>query len=480
MSVPSPVRFSGSESPSVEELAGGVPVQINVVTDAAGALRLRPGIATWPDFPLSFIVGTAPAVIGITAWNGNIIYVTEDRNIWAVTTPGTVVALSSAVLATKLDGGLRPVFTATRTRIIISGGGKPQKWEGAGLSSRLGGSPPAMSHITAISQRIAGNDSGVSGIVYWSGIGDTGAETWTTGLNFREAETKQDSAIGLYENSNELVVLGTETIQMLSPDPVETFTNARTIEIGWGAPSSYIGLDQQFMGLDSKDRAILCDGRSFRDISSPFVGKDLSEMTSTSDCWGARYPFHNYDFGLLNFPTDGRTLAYETKTKSWAEWRGYDTVRAGLGAFGGALAFRVTSAYFWEAKRIMLVGLANGQIAMLDPSATDDLGTPITAQVTSTFEDRKTSRLKQCSAVRLRFRRGGDSTGTAVALYSYRDNTGGFCEPYRITIGDSSDVEPVVEIRTLGTYRQRQHRIVVDSGAFSFADMDEDFTVLAN
>ncbi len=465
------VKFSGSETPSVDELAGGTPAQTNVAVDAAGAIRMRPGVAELDTFPAA--PASAGPVVQIGSWQGIVIYVTEDRQVWSFT-PGLVTALSSGSPATKVDGGLRPVIASTRTRAIITGGGRPQKWEGAGLSARLGGSPPVSSHVATIAQRVVLSASDPSGIVYWSGIGDTGAETWLTGLNFREAETKQDRLVGLYENSNELVALGTETIQMLSPDPSETFTNARSIPVGWGSPHSYIQLDEMFMGLDARDRVVLSNGRSLETISSPAIGRQLEEA-ETSDAWGFRYKFENYDLGALVLPTDGRTFVYDAGGKSWTEWRGYDSATGGFGRFN------ITAAYYWPEQKTTLVGLSDGRLARLDPSATTDLGEPIVCQLTSTFEDHNSTRLKHCQHLRFKFHRGGDAIGgTNVMLYSYRDDLGPFCEPFRIPIGDPTDVSPVVVIDSPGMpYRVRQHRIVVDSTAFRFAGLTEEYALLS-
>ncbi len=467
-----PVKFSGSESPSVEELAGGMPPQINAVTDAAGAIRMRPGIAAWSSFP--GVIPNASPVIGMSAWNGSLVYVTEDRLIWALLSAGNVIALSDAADSTTvLDGSLRPVFATTRTRIIIAGGGLPQKWEGTGLSARLGGNPPAFSHVTTIAQHVVGNASDVSGLVYWSDVGDTGAETWTTGLNFLEAATKQDPVIGLYENTNELVVLGTETIQMFSPDLSIVFSPSRTIEVGWGPPHSYIQLDEQFMGIDARRRAIVSNGRSFEVTSSPAIGRQLDEFPRVDDCWGMRHSFHNYDFAIFNFPSAGRSFSFETTTKAWSEWKGYDSTLNGLGYLGA------TSSYFWSAQNTTLVGLATGQIAILDANSRTDLGNPITVRVTSAFQDRGTYRQKKCNAVYLKFRRGIAEDGTEPkVLLEYRDDTGKWGEPFRVYVGNSDDPYPVVMFRSLGIYRVRQWRITTDSVTFSFAGMDEDYSVL--
>lgn len=474
------ISFAAGESPSVDEFAGGLPAQPNVLVDAAGAVRMRPGISAYSLFPTA--IPNASPVIGMGAWSPNsggayLIYVCQDRTIWALISPGNVIALSDATAATRLDGSLRPTFAATRSRIVIAGGGAPQKWEGVGLSARLGGSPPNFSHIVCANQRLVGSDSGVSGLIYWSGIGDAGGghETWATGIDFREAESKADPCTGLYLNSGELVALGTETIQMLSPDPSVVFTTARTIDVGWGAPHSYCQFDDGFMGLDARKRAVSSNGRSLDVVSAPNVGEQLEDVSTAADCWGARYSFGNYTLALLTFPTDGRTFCFDKGTGLWSEWNGYSS------ALGARAAWSPTSAYFWPAKGVTLVGLPTGQIAMLDKNATTDLGSPIVVQMTSTYEDHGTSRLKHCKAARFRFHRGSDvAGGTATALYSFRDQPGPFSEPQRLTIGSAAEADPVVQIRSQGEFRQRQHRIEVDSVAWRFAGMELDVEILGN
>ena len=326
----------------------------------------------------------------------------------------------------------------------------------------------------AIAQRLVGNANDPSGILYWSDVNDP--ETWQTGLEFAEAETKQDPCIGLYENTNELVALGTESIQMMAPDPSVTFSPSRTIEVGWGPPHSFIPFDEKFMGLDSRNRFIISNGRSFEVTSAPSIGQAIEDAgTSVADCWGMRHKFGNYDLGVWTLPTDGRTFVFDSTGGTWSEWRGYDTDHSALGKFA------ITAHCYWPAQKLNLVGLATGQIAILEPTASSDLGTAIIAQATSTFENRGTSRQKKCHGVRLRFHRGGLPVGTpGHVLLSYRDDLGAFCEPFRLDIGDPSDVQPVVQVRSLGTYRQRQWRIVVDSTLFRFASAEEDWLALNN
>lgn len=469
------ISFSAGQSPSVDEYAGGLPAQPNVLIDAAGAVRMRPGISAWSLFPS--VIPNASPVIGACAWGPNgsnayLVYVCADRTIWALIAPGFVVALSDATAVTKLDGSLRPVFAPTRRRIVITGGGAPQKWEGAGLSARLGGTPPNCSHVVALARRLFVNDSGVSGLIYYSEVDGFGAghEIWTTDTAGQfEADSKPDPCKGLYANSGELVALGDETIQCLSPDPSQVLSTARTIDVGWGAPHAYATFDDGFFGMDARNRAVQSDGRSLSVVSSPTIGDQLEDVATTDDCWGARYAFGNYNLALLTFPTDGRTFCMDKGTGLWTEFR------------GSAGPWTPTSLYYWAKYRVTLVGLPTGQIATLDKNATTDLGAPVVVQMTSTFEDHNTSRLKLCKHARFRFHRGIDAAGgTAAAVYSYRDGPGPFIGEQRLEIGDATDSDAVKTLDSLGEFRQRQHRIEVDGVAWRFAGMELDVEVLGN
>lgn len=468
---PPVIPFGAGLSSGIEELSGGTPSSLNCVADASGALRTRPGLSTWADFPA--VVPDANPVVGIFAWNGYLIYVTQDsagvRRLWALTTPGIAGPLSDATAASQLPGSLRPVFTADLTRLVVAGGGAPQKWEGIGLSARLGGSPPNFSHVAAISKRIVGNDSGVSGLFYWSGIGDTGHETWTTGLNFAEAEFKPDRALGAYTSSGELVVPGPDSVQVFSPDPSVVFSPVRSMDFGCGAVYSFTPYNEEFFILGTERQVMRSNGRSFKDVAEGKIAKTLDRLATVSDAWGFRAKFDASDVVAFQFPAVGRTFAYDVPLDRWSEWRS---------ATG---AFAPTSLYYWKDRKLYLAGMPDGRIMLLDPTVATDDGAPISVEATSPFLNQGTSSLKLCKVVRLRFRRAAPTDGSAEQFVelSYRDDLGGFCEPFRLSLGSDTDIEPVVELRSLGTYRQRQWRIRVSAQSFVLAGAEEDASVLA-
>src|SRR5512144_891774 len=113
------LQFRLGQSYGVEELAGAPSLAANVVFDAGKAVRRRPAIVAWDDFPTP---ATASAVTHISIFGNYVVYTTEDRKLHAWLAPGLVQELSDATATTKLDGDQRTTSTSTATRWIVAGG----------------------------------------------------------------------------------------------------------------------------------------------------------------------------------------------------------------------------------------------------------------------------------------------------------------------------------------------------------------------
>lgn len=481
------VPFGQGESPGLEPLTGGVPPSVNVVADATGAVTLRPGITAWEGFPEEAPI--SDPVVGMHRRDSErLLYVTRRpepalsafgfsyHRIGIVPTAGVAQELPEAsVFTVDFQGTLRPRFALTRTRLCVSAGGPPVQWSDAsagyqfipGLSTSV-----AAVGIVATTQRliVAANDA--SGLMYWSGVGDTGHESWTLGLNFAEAEFKPDRLVGLAASAGEIVALGTETVQMFSPDPSVVFSPARSMDIGCASGDSFVPYGEEFFWLSDRQEIVRSNGRSFAAISGPDMTKTLKGYATVSDCWGYRAQFDNSDLISFTFPTAGTTLTYDAGLKRWGEWRGF--------ADGQWANFAPTSHYFWAERNLHLVGMPDGRIMRLDPDAETDDGDPIVAELVTPFVSHGTGAWKLNVALRLRFRRGeGTSTESFAELWT-RDDTGAWGEPYRISLGTEQDQEPVVEIRSMGTYRQRQYRLRIGGKRFVFAGAEEEYRILGS
>lgn len=470
-----PLPFSDGQASGLDALSGAPQVMVNSLVDLAGSRRGRPGISTWSDFPAA--IPNASAVDAMAVWDGNLVYVTRDRKVFAWTSSGTVATLSDTTAATKVDGALRPMVLSTRTRAVIVGGGVPQKWTGGSLSARLGGSPTLMTSIVGIASRLVGGVADESGVFVWSGLGDVAHESWDA-LDFTEAEAKPDVLQRVVDNTNELFAFGSETLQVFSPDPVLGFAPGRALNLGTLSPQSIVAVDDMFAFLDRERRFVMTDGRGFSDeqsvLSKPLEAA-LRSLTSVTDCWGFRMRVDRWDAVVWMFPTDGKGFIWNRRSNTWSEWR----------AFGvsGYTAPTITSAVSWPEEDLFLVGLSTGQIAQLDATAFTDLGAIIKVELVTGFVDHGSDNLKHCKAAKFAFRRGATAqSGTApLVQISYRDNPGPFGPPATFSLGLAGDYDPILEMRSEGTYRRREWKLEYTSDAeLSFLGAREEFVPLEN
>lgn len=456
-----PLAFGLAQNSGVEEMGGAAPLSSNVMADAGNAVRTRPGIVAWDDFP------TPPAtseVLGMVVYGDFLVYVTADRKIHAWEATGLVRELSDATAATQLDGSARPTFAVTTERVTIAGGGLLQSWAGTGLSARLGGSPPSATHVVGINTRLVVNVRANTGQIQWSEPGAGSHETWPA-INFMELEARPDPLPALFDDTNELIGLGTETLQFLVADAVRGFVTSRALNVGTRSPYAFCQSDEFFRFLDAKKRLLESDGRSLTPISSPSLTKTLRDLVTVDDAWAFHLHIGAYSVAVWVFPTEGRAFAYNAEAKSWSEWRGWSASGSGPVAF--------SSYCYFPAHDLHLVGTSTGHIRKLDLEAYADLDDPLVADMVTGFQDRGSKKFKINEAVRLTFRHTPGTT-PRVAL-TWRDDTGAYGQPIYFDVTRSG----TVEIRSLGTYREREWRLTFsDDSPLTLVDAVEDYLQL--
>jgi hypothetical protein len=465
-----PIAFNAGQNTAAAELGGAMPLVVNVVPDAAGVVRCRPGIKAWS----SFGTATGSPVIGMSPFSGYLVYVTADRKIHAVTPQGNTLELSDDTDATKLAGAGRPTFASGRVMLVMAGGGAMQKWTGDGLSARLVNKgtvdvadPPDASFICAIAKRLVAQVPGKSGQLQWSGPLED-YENWDMavgGAAFIQADAKPDPLVSMADNTNEIFAFGSHTLQVFAPsslqiDPTDAnnildFAPSRTMQIGTVSPFGICPVDDTFAMLDRQRRIVITDARSYNDVSKP-IFQAIRDMKDVTNAWAFRMRFARFDCVVWMFPTDGFGLIYDISSQTWCEWRAWNA---------GDEPVTITSAYNWAEQNVFLVGLSDGSVAQLDDQETTDLGAPIIVELVSGFTSHSTSAQKACKTLMLSFKRtwsalpapaNGLSPSGHVRV-SMRDNEGAWKIIKDIELSSSS--EPCLQIRSLGVYRTRQWRI---------------------
>jgi len=472
-----PIPFQQGLASGLDQLSGAQPTFENFLPDAAGALRQWPGVRTWSDFPGA---PAASPVIGMFHWRSWLIFILQNRSVYALEDNGTVLDLSYA-----LGGSGRPVFTYDQTRVAFVGGGAPGQWQGAGPATDLApgatlpsGSPLALTSIAYIAQRFIGASNDLSGFLVWTPPGAGNHTSWPiVGPYFAEAEGAPDPIAIALANSNELFAIGTETTQTYSPDPDIGFSIASSIAVGVATDSTGYGAftvieteDGNLSWLDNNRRFVQSNGRSADVISSPGMAATAKSLTTISDGWGCNIMLGSHDLLVWCFPTEKRCFWYDKITKKWGE-------RSSLDANGDNQSWIAQSYFYWAERNLHLVGLSDGTIGELTFDAATDNGLPIKAVSETGFQDHGTFLRKINERVYLQFRRGGTAppaTAPTVTL-RYRDDLGAWKVAKSISMG-AANYQPTVPTDCLGEYRQRQWRIEWTGGSdFLLAGASEQF-----
>lgn len=481
------IPFGNNQASGLDALAGAPPIAMNIVTEpGTGAIRRRPGIVSYISATVNAdgIDGLYETVTGDLFAVGGVL---PNRNIYLVTPTGA--ASLSGYSGANLLGTSRPVFAETEAILAIAGGDAPQKVilpaadpQGSQPyeSSRLGGSPPVGSHIVANASRLLGNntDSDKDQINYSAvatGSAYTGFEDWTTVNQAGEfqANARPDPVVALAENTNEVFVFGSTSLQVWAPDATAAYAPVVTTETGCSAPYSVIKVDSSFAVLDHLRRFVMTDGRT-TEVISEGIQRTLNDMETVSDCYGFRVMTGPLDLLVWSFPTDGRTFVYQ-KGVGWSQWSGWDSTSSTWGTFD------VTAKTLHRSTSDVLVGTSTGKVGRMTFDASADFGGPnINAFIETGFISHGTENRKHCNSVTFSLRRG-ETTGTSepYALLSWRDNTGPWEPGIPVSLGSTGDYYDTVQLYSLGVYRRRQWRLEFNGDeTLVVASVVEDFDIL--
>ena len=470
------LSFGPDQKPSSHELGGSSPYAMNVTIDESGVVRRRPGIQLYSAAPSSVI--DAMGIYSVyEAVTGQLFVVGGGglRNIYQIVGG---VAISRSSNGIQLTGARRPVVAETDAMIVYADGGVPVKVPLLSpAAALLGGSPPQSTHVVAMNARLLMNDiSNPSHIrasaVQLGTMDTTGHETWsglTAGL--LQGEARPDPVVSLNEQSGELYVFGSRSLQSFLPDPLTIYSAGVTVDSGLVAPYSSIKVsDKSLAWMDQERRFVIGDARGADVISQP-IQNALHDTAVASDCYGYRVALGYLDALVWTLPTDGRTFVY---SGGWSQWCQHLN--------GAIMPFPVLSHFRRQSGSENLVGLTDGRLCRLTVDAPDDLGTPITASVMTGFYRHETSLKKKTWSVKVALMRGtGASSGTVAGNLYYRDDYGSWSDGIPVSVGSPGDSCPVVDLGTIGwPYRMRQWRWEFSAqSSYALASVQEEYEVCA-
>jgi hypothetical protein len=473
-----PIPFANAQQSGLEQLGGASPIALNVITRGT-TIRRRPGLAPYSNAGVPAGSGPVGALLVTQAGKLYVVSGTSpNRHIYRLTPTGALNL--SNIPEGDVRGTSRPQMLETESILAITGGERVQKLVlDTEASSPLANAP--MGKMLAYHQyRLLIEDPDTTTLVDFSDLASgptdfSGFETWGTGsgtAGFIQVNAKPGAVKAVAENTNEVFVWSERDMQVFAPDQQNVLTYARAQELGCGAPYSVIRSDEQFAWLDHLRRFVMSDGSNYV-VLSQGMQQVLNDMTTVDDCFGYRYLEGDADVLVWTFPTDGRTFAYQ-KGVGWSQWTLWNPPNL-ISPWGNL----VTSHHLVAGSGLNLVGLSDGYVAELSTRNTTDLvSLPIAASVTTGFQDRGSDNRKVCQGVQLSLKRGQTTGDEPIALLSWRDDLGPFGAPIEVGLGQTADMEVVVNLRSLGVYRRRQWKFeFTGTDDYQLISVSETFTI---
>lgn len=505
-----PIPFGPALETSGEPISGASSEAFNVILDARGVLRKRPGLAAYTGVAPATAVD-ANGVLGLYLTEAKVAHTSGSATV-SGTNPGVLYAVGATVNASggghnagrnvyRIAGGSatlvgtgvanedrlatpaaiattrfpRPVFAETEALLVIAGGAqvgkidiRPETYSAPNFTTNadyqemsfLGGCPPLASHILGNSSRLLANDTQLdqtklrySDIT--QGITDfSGHETWSPSpgsAGFFTAEARPDSIVACAENTNDIFVFGRTSLQLFSPDTAVTFAPSITREVGCLAAYSPVKVDDRYVWLDHLTRVVISDGREWQDVGKP-IQATLDGLTTPSDCYGYRFSESFADAVVFRFEADSETLVLQPGI-GWGRWAQYSATTDSF------TMFPVLSHVVRQDGGLNVVGLSDGTIRLLSLDNETDLGSAIVSYVRTGFIDRDSNNRKRTTAVHLVLKREPTLSRDVICYLEWRDELSDEWNEVAIELSvDDGNLDPVVPLYSLGVYRRRQWR----------------------
>lgn len=448
-----PVDISAGLVSTADDMSPATSKLVNWQPDVAGILRMRPQLK---QFVTTVDDSSFFNAIGLYQWKNWLVAVGDNRKVYALdsASPTVWTSLSDGTAATQVTGSERPTFAESPSYLYIAGGGPIQKWTGAGLTARLGGTSPNTTHIINIAQRLVARDMANPGRYLYSDLGEGNDSTWGP-LSFITAESRPDDLAAIKENIAEIALFGTSTMEIhgISTDPLVPFQRLNTLSIGCSAAHSIVSIDGVYHWLDDRRRLVRGDGRSY-EVFGEAIQRDLRELSEVSDAVGYREDTKRNNCLVWNFPTAGRSWAYDVGAKKWTERGFWDSASAANGAWD------ITAHAFWDAINANVVHVDGGRlVSVLDTEnvgVSDDFAL---AELVTGWQDFGTDNRKRSARVRVVMRRGTTPLGSTSGQLevAVEDDGKGFT-PFRvIDLGQPYDTNPSIDCHFGGVFRRRRY-----------------------
>lgn len=438
----------------------------NLLINDAGSNQTRPGLG-----PESGFATLGAKAIGATYFQGRAIFVTEERDVWALSSDGTTENITGA----KLGGDRRPFFATDGRILAIAGGGKPIQYLGGGTTELMPGNAPTCSHMLYLDGYWIANMLGTGEFAFAGPTRDL-RETWNA-LDFATAEALPDSINAIATSIRELHIFGPESVEIFQNYGEEDvpFVRIFTLDNGLVAPYSVINANNTLFWLDSNRRFVESRQRTPVFISNE-IHSEIQAMTVVSDCYGYKIDYKDQFLLVWVFPTERKSYWYNYKTQQCGRFESFvsDT----------DVTFRLNAyAYDKDTNTHYVADNTSAKIFKFSDAYLHDGDQPIRRIRRTGVITHGTFVRKQSNRYRIWVKRGMGALDTTepYLLIRFRDDGKPWSAFRRVGLGKIGQMESYVEISYREIYRARQIEIVcTDAVGLWINRIQEDVEVLGS
>jgi len=423
----------------------------------------RPGLTEWLD-------------LSVTAGVDGLHYWTRQDKLVSVCN-GDVDLITEAASNTDITGtadmtaGNTPTFAdvAGSSLYIASGGQIGAYPAAAGAYLADGDAPTAVRFVATINQILTAlkdDDERFD----WANAADP--TTWDG--DYSTVEAKPDLAKAMLAANGYLYFPGDSTCEIWRDDGTTFVREAQAVVArGCIARYSVVEINGILYWLDENREIIALNGFTPVVVSIPTLSRYLESFGTVSDAIGLKIPIDGRYFYVLTFPTEKKTLVYDTNMNQFYEWSYWDANKAEHTAWRG-----ISAAYAPDWNKVLVGDKSNGKI--YEMAGTTDDGDTIRTVLQTDFYDRgDPGKVKFCDGIDLVFKRANTNTTPKTMEISWRDDGESDWSGYRtVDIEAQGQTELIVRENRFGRYKRRMWRFIMsDATQAALLSANERFTI---
>lgn len=451
---------------------------LEAVPNLGYSIRRRPGLVEFGD------VGSGIPSDGIFEWEAaGLVLVVNNGQIYKLTSTGSLTTITTDPLISGTPVIFSDGAKADSTPFLYMANGKlVYSLNGTNtLYPTDAGTPSTATHVTFLNLKFLANVPGTNQFLF-TDVNPAGPATidplyWSSSDNPLTAESKGDNLVYLGEHLQEILAGGSQGMEIWQDDGVTPFSPLpqAASKIGIEAPYSVAFADNAFFSLSVID-GVRCvtkmTGRVPQVISEP-IANILHDYTTVSDAIGTIVGEGGIHIYLLQFPTEGKTWAYDIKNDVWTPWGTLNKTSGMMEQFIGRHSVFVK---MWN--KHLITSNRDGKIYEFDRKVYTDGVLPLKSYRRTTWLDHGDGRRKKSKRLRIKIKRGETSVG-AVYL-RFRDNGNKEWSPYiELPMTPEGDRDFIADLSRLGQYHSRQYEFsITDAADLCIVWADEEVELL--